>query len=60
MYTYELWYNGGIIHSEFEKFETEEDARWDAEMVIDERCDYWDADGVEYDRELFDIDICLE
>jgi hypothetical protein len=40
------------------KYATEEETREDAEMVIDSRCDYWDADGVEYDRSLFDIDIC--
>lgn len=58
MFKYDLWYDGQVIHSEVDEFETEEEAREDAEMVIDERCDYWDADGVEYDRLLFDIDIC--
>jgi hypothetical protein len=58
MFKYDLWYDGQVIHSEVDEFETEDEAREDAEMVIDSRCDYWDADGVEYDRSLFDIDIC--
>ena len=60
MFKYDLWYDGQVIHSEVDEFETEEEAREDAESSIDMYCDYWDADGEEYDRDLFDIDICLE
>lgn len=57
MFKYDLWYDGQVIHSEEEGFETEEEAREDAEMTIDSRCTYWEADDVEYDPSLFDVDI---
>ena len=56
MYNYDLIYDGGIIHSE-EGFETEEEAREDAEMEISMRCAYWKSEDVSYDRKLFDIEI---
>lgn len=57
MYNYNLWYDSCLIHSELTDFETEEEAREDAEMEIESRCSYWDIDGVEYDKNGFDIDI---
>lgn len=50
MYSYDLWYDGQIIHTEVLEFESEEDARQDAEDEIELRKSYWDADGVEYDE----------
>lgn len=57
MYNYDLWYDGCLIHSELTDFETEEEAMEDAEMEIENRCSYWDIDGVEYNKNGFDIDI---
>ena len=56
-FSYDLWYDGEIIHAEYLEFESEEDARQDAKDEIELRKSYWDADGVEYDETLFEIDI---
>lgn len=57
MFNYDLYYDCCLIHSEITDFETEEEAREDAEMEIENRCSYWDIDGVEYNKSWFDIDI---
>ncbi len=36
-------------------FETEEEAQEDAEMEIESRISDWEIDGVEYERELFEV-----
>ena len=56
-FSYDLWYDGEIIHAEYLEFESEEDARQDAKDEIELRRSYLDADGVEYDETLFEIDI---
>ena len=56
VYNYDLWYDGQVIHSE-SGFDSEEDAREDAEIVKESRMGYWEMDGVEFDENLFDIDI---
>ena len=50
MYVYDLFYNNCLIHSDYSEFETEEEAREDAEAEIDLICE---IDGVEYDKSLF-------
>lgn len=57
MYSYDLIYDGQVIHTEYLEFETEEEVREDAEDEIELRKSYWEADGVEYDETLFEIDI---
>lgn len=57
MYSYDLLYEGQVIHTEYLEFETEEEAMEDAKDEIELRKSYWDADGVEYDETLFEIDI---
>ena len=57
MYSYDLWYDSEIIHTEILEFETEEEAMEDAKDEIELRKSYWEADGVEYDETLFEIDI---
>lgn len=51
MYSYDLYYDGCCLHSE-EGFETEEDARYDAECMIDSKIDQWDYDDPD-DAEVF-------
>ena len=36
-------------------YETEEEAKEDAEMEIESRISDWELDGVEYEKELFEI-----
>lgn len=53
-FEYELWYEGCCLHAE-SGFETEEEAREDAEMERNYRIDVWNIDGVEYDLDNFEI-----
>lgn len=53
-FEYELWYEGCCLHCEG-GFETEDEAREDAEFERDYRTDVWDIDGVEYDINNFEI-----
>ena len=56
MYKYNVYYEGAWLHEDI-GWETEEDAKDDAEIYIEGKCDCWEVDGVEYDRELFSIEI---
>lgn len=56
MYKYKVYYEGSWLHEEND-FETHEEAMEDAEIYIEGKIDCWEADGVEYDRELFSIEI---
>lgn len=53
-FEYELWYEGCCLHCEG-GFETEDEAREDAEFERDYKTDVWDIDGVEYDINNFEI-----
>ena len=53
-YEYELWYDGCYLHAEG-GFETEEEAREDAEIERDYKTEIWDIDGEPYDIDLFEI-----
>ena len=58
MYKYKLYYDGGFLRdSEYlgYTFESEEEAQEDAEMEIKSRISDWEIDGVEYERELFEV-----
>ena len=56
MYKYNIYYDGGWLHEDTD-WETEEDARDDAELYIESKIADWEADGVEYDRELFSVEV---
>lgn len=53
-FEYELWYDGCCLHAEG-GFETEEEAREDAEAERDYRINVWGIDGEEYDLDGFEI-----
>ncbi|MBQ4523390.1 MAG: hypothetical protein IJA10_10655 [Lachnospiraceae bacterium] len=62
MYKYILYYDGGFLCDSSElndgyTFETEKEAKQEAETEIDNRILYWELEEVEYDRELFSIKI---
>ena len=60
MYKYKIYYDGGLLCDSSEMnegytFETEEEAKEDAEMEIESRITDWEIDGCEYDKELFEV-----
>ena len=58
MYKYKLYYDGGFLRDSVDlgyTFESEEEAQEDAEMEIKSRISDWEIDGVEYERELFEV-----
>lgn len=55
-YTYEVWYGSQLLHQD-EGFETEEDAREEAESYRDTKIKEYDIDGAEYDINEFAIEI---
>ena len=58
MFKYKLYYDGGFLRDSGDlgyMFETEEEAQEDAEMEIESRISDWEIDGVEYERELFEV-----
>lgn len=56
MYKYNVYYDGSWLHEDTD-WETEEDAQDDAKCYVEGKIDCWEADGVEYDRELFSIEM---
>lgn len=56
MYKYNVYYDGGWLHEDTE-WETEEDAFNEAEMYIESKIEGWESDDVEYDRNLFSIEV---
>jgi len=65
MYMWKLYYDGGWlcdshVDSCFEEkpfYEDEDEALEEANDKIQSYIDYWESDGCEYDRDLFDIEI---
>lgn len=60
MYKYILYYDGGFLRDSADlgyTYETEEEARDDAEIYIEGKIADWEADEVEYDRELFSVEV---
>ena len=58
MFKYKLYYDGGFLRDSADlgyTFETEEEAKEDAEMEIESRISDWEIDGVECDKELFEV-----
>ena len=58
MFKYKLYYDGGFLRDSADlgyTFESEEEAHEDAEMEIESRISDWKIDGVEYERELFEV-----
>ena len=58
MFKYKLYYDGGFLQDSADlgyTFESEEEAQEDAEMEIESRISDWEIDGVEYERELFEV-----
>lgn len=56
MYKYNLYYDGGWLKEE-SGFDTEDEAREEAESEIESRIEYWEAEGTEYDRDLFSAEV---
>lgn len=56
MYKYNVYYDGEWLHEDT-GWVTEEDAEWDAELYIESKIADWEADEVEYEKELFSIEI---
>ena len=50
-YTYDVNYDGGWIHSSDDRFDTEEEAREDAEIYIDTKIAEWDFDGAWHEND---------
>lgn len=58
MFKYKLYYDGGFLQDSADlgyTFDTEKEAHEDAEMEIESRIADWELDGVEYERELFEV-----
>ena len=58
MYKYKLYYDGGFLRDSADlgyTFESEEEAQEDAEMEIESRISDWEIDGVECEKELFEV-----
>ena len=58
MFKYILYYDSGFLRDSADlgyTFESEEEAQEDAEMEIESRISDWELDGVEYEKELFEI-----
>ena len=58
MFKYKLYYDGGFLCDSADLgyvYETEEDAKEDAEMEIESRISDWEIDGCECERELFEV-----
>lgn len=58
MFKYEINYDGTVFCGE--EWETYEEAMEEAKMFIESKIADWEADDVEYDRELFSIEIVKE
>jgi hypothetical protein len=56
MFKYNVYYDGTWLHEDT-GWETYEEARDDAELYIESKIADWEVDGVEYDRELFSIEV---
>ena len=56
MYKYNVYYDGEWLHEDI-GWNTEEDANDDANCYIEGKIADWEADGVEYDKELFNIEV---
>ena len=59
MYKYRLYYDGGFLCDSAEindgyTYDSEEEAEEEAQMEIESRIDYWEIDGVQYEKELFE------
>ena len=60
-YTYELWYDGTLIHEDDEVFDTEDDANEDAQFYIEQRIEEWEVEDAwhpetgEDSEDLFDV-----
>ena len=58
MFKYKLYYDGGFLRDSVDfgyTFESEEEAQEDAEMEIESRISDWELDGVECEKELFEV-----
>ena len=58
MFKYKLYYDGGFLQDSADlgyTFDIEKEAQEDAEMEIESRIADWELDGVEYERELFEV-----
>ena len=58
MFKYKLYYDGGFLQDSADlgyTFESEEEAQEDAEMEIESRIADWELDGVECEKELFEV-----
>ena len=58
MFKYKLYYDGGFLRDSADlgyTFESEEEAQEDAEMEIENRISDWELDGVECEKELFEV-----
>ena len=58
MYKYDVYYDGGWLHQESD-FESEEEAKEEAEIYIQGKIADWEADEVEWE-DLFVIEVYAE
>lgn len=56
VYKYNVYYDGGWLHED-SGFYYEYYAQSDAELYVESKIEDWEADGVEYDRDLFEIEV---
>lgn len=60
MYKYLVYYDGALLHDSSDHgytYEDDEDAFIEASDYIDGKIDDWEADEVEYDRDLFSVEV---
>lgn len=55
-YRYDVYYDGTWLHED-SGFYYEWDARSDAELYVESKIADWEVDGVEYDGDLFEIEV---
>lgn len=60
MYKYLVFYDGALLHDSFDSdyiYEDDEEAFIEASDYIDSKIADWEVDEVEYDRDLFSVEV---
>lgn len=58
MFSYKIYYDSGFLKDSLDldnSYDTEEEAQEEAQVDIDDYMEYWDLEGSEYEKELFEI-----
>ena len=59
-YKWKVYYDSTLLHEDEELWEDEEDAYDEAKSYIESKIQDYEVDGIEYDENIFDIEIIDE